>query len=128
MFPALVKDHRLRQKDLIFGVRVPGGVKAWPLATLANGAVINDHIGFMDVVVLGDASGRGARAYERHRQRFMRGASPDEVASGGARWRVTENALIGPGSENLPRLPGHVAYWFGWAGSYETALLGGLSP
>ena len=128
MFPALVKDHRLRQKDLIFGVRVPGGVKAWPLATLANGAVINDHIGFMDVVVLGDASGRGARAYERRRQRFMRGASPDEVLSGGARWRVTENALIGPGSENLPRLPGHVAYWFAWAGYYENALLGGGSP
>jgi hypothetical protein len=26
MFPALVKDRRLSQKDLIFGIRVPGGV------------------------------------------------------------------------------------------------------
>jgi hypothetical protein len=127
MFPALVKDHRLRQKDLIFGVRGPGGVKAFPLDTLSD-AVINDHIGFMDVVVIGDASGRGARAYERRRQRFVRGASPDEMLAGNVRWRVTESALVGPGGESLPRLPGHVAYWFAWAGYYENALLGGPSP
>jgi len=127
MFPALVKDRRLRQKDLIFGVRVAGGVKAWPLATLADGIVINDHIGFMDIVVIGDASGRGARAYEARRRRFSRGASPEEVLSGDARWRVTESALVGPGGENLPRLPGHVAYWFAWAGYFENALLGGSS-
>jgi Protein of unknown function (DUF3179) len=128
MFPALVKDRRLRQKDLIFGVRVPGGVKAWPLASLADGAVINDHIGFTDVVVIGDASGRGARAYERRRRRFARGASPDEVLAGDVLWRVTEGALVGPGGESLPRLPGHVAYWFAWAGYFENALLGGQSP
>jgi hypothetical protein len=128
MFPALVKDQRLRQKDLIFGVRVPGGVKAWPLATLADGAVINDHIGFMDVVVIGDASERGARAYEARHHRFAGGASPDEVLAGDVRWRVTEAALVGPGGESLPRLPGHVAYWFAWAGYFENALLGGQSP
>ena len=128
MFPALVKDHRLRQKDLIFGVRVPGGVKAWPLATLADRAVINDHIGFMDVVVIGDAAGRGARAYEGRGRRFARGTSPDEVLAGDVRWRVTEGALVGPGGESLPRLPGHIAYWFAWAGYYENTLLGGSSP
>ena len=128
MFPALVKDRRLRQKDLIFGVRVPGGVKAWPLTTLADGAVINDHIGFMDIVVIGDASGRGARAYEARRRHFARGALPDEVLAGDARWRVTESALVGPGGESLPRLPGHIAYWFAWAGYFENALLGGQAP
>jgi len=128
MFPALVKDRRLRQKDLIFGVRVPGGVKAWPLATLADGAVINDHVGFMDVVVIGDTAGRGARAYEGRGRRFARGTSPDEVLAGAVRWRVTEGALVGPGGESLPCLPGHVAYWFAWAGYYENTLLGGSSP
>jgi len=128
MFPALVKDRRLRQKDLIFGVRVPGGVKAWPLATLADGAVINDHVGFMDVVVIGDTAGRGARAYEGRGRRFARGTSPDEVLAGAVRWRVTEGALVGPGGESLPCLPGHVAYWFAWAGYYENTLLGGPSP
>jgi len=128
MFPALVKDQRLRQKDLIFGVRVPGGVKAWPLAALADSAVINDHIGFVDVVVIGDTSGRGARAYDGGRHRFVRSASPDEVLAGVERWRVTESALVGPGGESLPRLPGHVAYWFAWAGYFENALLGGPAP
>jgi hypothetical protein len=128
MFPALVKDRRLRQKDLIFGLRVPGGVKAWPLSVFADGAVINDRIGFMDVVVIGDPSGRGARAYEARSRRFARGASPDEIMAGDARWRVTESALIGPSGESLPRLPGHVAYWFAWAGYFENAVLGGPAP
>jgi hypothetical protein len=35
-----------------------------PVVALADGAVINDHIGFVDVVVIGDTSGRGARAYD----------------------------------------------------------------
>jgi hypothetical protein len=44
--------------------------------------VINDHIGFVDVVVIGDASGRGARAYESRGRRFARSGSPDEVLAG----------------------------------------------
>ncbi len=128
MFPALLKDRRLRQKDLIFGLRVPGGVKAWPLGVIADGAVINDRVGFMNVVVIGDPSGRGARAYELRRHRFARGASPDQVMTDDAPWRVTETALIGPSGESLPRLPGHVAYWFAWAGYFENAVLGGPAP
>jgi Protein of unknown function (DUF3179) len=109
-------------------LRVPGGVKAWPLDAFANGTVINDRVGFRDVVVIGDASGRGVRAYEARGRRFTRGASPDEMLAGDARWRVTESALIGPGGESLPRLPGHVAYWFAWAGYFENAVLGGQAP
>jgi len=125
MFPALVKDKRLSQKDLIFGVRVPGGVKAWPLADFEGGAVINDHVGFVDLVLIGDPQGRGARAYRSEGRRFDRGATADELRSGGARWRVSESALEGPQGESLPRLPGHVAYWFAWAGYFEDAQLGG---
>jgi len=128
MFPALVKDKRLSQKDLIFGVRVPGGVKAWPLADFAEGAVINDRVGFVDVVLIGDLQGRGARAYRADGHRFVHGSAADELNSGGVRWRVTENGLIGPKGESLPRLPGHVAYWFAWAGYFENAELGGPFP
>lgn len=128
MFPALVKDKRLSPKDLIFGVRVPGGVKAWPLADFTAGAVIDDRVGFVDIVLIGDPQGAGARAYRADGHRFVRGAAPDEVRSAGARWRVTESALIGPGGESLPRLPGHVAYWFAWAGYFENAQLGGPLP
>ena len=128
MFPALVKDKRLTQKDLVFGVRVPGGAKAWPLAGFAEGALINDHIGFVDVVLIGDPQGRGARAYRADGHHFVHGATPEVVTSGGASWRVTESGLIGPNGESLPRLPGHVAYWFAWAGYFEDAQLGELPP
>ena len=128
MFPALVKDGRLSQKDLIFGVRAPGGVKAWPLADFAGGTVINDRVGLIDVVLVGDPQGRGARAYRSDGRRFVRGATPEELTSGDARWRVTEDALLGPQGENLPRLPGHVAYWFAWSGYFEDAELGSPEP
>jgi hypothetical protein len=128
MFPALFRDKRLSQKDLIFGVRVPGGVKAWPLADFAGGAVLNDHVGLVDVVLIGDPRGLGARAYRSDGHHFKRAAVADELEAGGARWRVTEAALIGPAGESLPRLPGHVAYWFAWAGYFENAQLGGAEP
>lgn len=128
LYPALVRDKRLLQKDLIFGVRVPGGVKAWPLADLAGEAVINDRVGFADVVLFGDPQGLGARAYRADGHSFTRGATAGELASGGARWLVTESALIGPNGESLPRLPGHVAYWFAWSGYFENAQLGGPPP
>ncbi|MBI1779461.1 MAG: DUF3179 domain-containing protein [Proteobacteria bacterium] len=125
MFPALVKDMRLSQKDLIFGVRVPGGVKAWPLAVLAEGAVLNDRVGLLDVVVVGDAQGRGARAYKADGRHFARGAAPEELLSADGSWQVSESGLTGPKGETLPRLPGHVAYWFAWTGYFEDAALGG---
>jgi hypothetical protein len=128
MFPALFRDKRLSQKDLIFGIRVPGGVKAWPLAAFAGGAVLSDRVGFLDVVLVGDPRGLGARAYRSDGHHFNRAAVADELVSGGARWRVTEAALIGPEGESLPRLPGHVAYWFAWAGYFENAQLGGAEP
>ena len=35
----------------------------------------------------------------------------DEV---GERWRVDETALLGPDGTSLKRMPGALAYWFGW--------------
>jgi hypothetical protein len=128
MFPALFKDKRLSRKDLIFGIRVPGGVKAWPLADFAGGALLHDRVGLVDVVLVGDPKGLGARAYRSDGRRFKRAAVADELVSGGRHWRVTEAALLGPDGESLPRLPGHVAYWFAWAGYFEGAQLGGAEP
>jgi hypothetical protein len=90
--------------------------------------VINDRVGFVDIALIGDPDGYGARAYRADGHRFARGAAPGELMSADARWRLTENGLIGPKGENLPRLPGHVAYWFSWAGYFEDAQLGGPLP
>jgi len=125
MFPALVQDRRLEQKDIVFGVRAPGGTKAWPLAAFKGGAVINDKVGFLDVVAVGDAEGRTVRAYEAKGRQFSPGVGPDLLRTAQGDWRITEDALIGPDGTRLPRLPGHLAYWFAWAGYFENAALGG---
>ena len=45
-------------------------------------------------------------------------------ADGGV-WQVTEDALVGPAGQRLERLPGHVAYWFGWFAYFpQTAVYG----
>ncbi len=34
--------------------------------------------------------------------------------TGSEEWRVEEAYLEGPDGTRLPRLPGHIAYWFAW--------------
>jgi len=46
MFPAAGDDlQRLREKDQIFGMRLEGGTKAWPLSAFKKGRVLNDVVG-----------------------------------------------------------------------------------
>ncbi|MEO1275933.1 MAG: hypothetical protein AAFV96_11250, partial [Pseudomonadota bacterium] len=53
-----VNQQVLKQKDYIFGIRQQGVARAWPLGAFAGGRVINDTVGDMAVVLVGDASGR----------------------------------------------------------------------
>ncbi len=116
MFPAL-NDDRAAVKRQIFGIRAPGGAKAWPLEIFNGGAVINDSVGLLDVVLVGRGETRTVRAYERGDHAFAAGADEKELRSAdGASWRITEAALVGPNGQRLRRVPGHVAYWFAWAG------------
>ncbi|GEM_PF-184592 len=55
------------------------------------------------------------RAYERGSHTFSPGKSKDELIDERRMvWRVTEDSLISKEGEKLPRLGGHLAYWFGW--------------
>ncbi len=68
------------------------------------------------------------RVYERGSHRFV-ARSRDELADERGRvWRVSEDALVGPGGERQPRLPGHLAYWFGWFAFFPTTELYGGEP
>ena len=116
MFPAELADGRLREKDIVFGLRTAGGAKAWPLGAFEGGRVINDTVGFSDVVLVGDAASRSVRAYRRDGAVFAAGADGDRLRADGRDWTIAEEALIGPDGARLPRLPGHLAYWFAWAG------------
>lgn len=113
MFPALGDESRkLEQKDEVFGLRLFGGTKAWQLDDFKGGKVINDQVGQISVVLIGDAKTRTVRAYEREKFEF----SKDLKTKDGIRWTLEEDYLLSPDGKKLKRLPGHIAYWFAWAG------------
>ena len=66
----------------------------------------------------------------RHRrhQTFSPSDNPDVILDdSGREWQVTEEALMGPEGETLPRLGGHLAYWFGWFAFFPNTQVYGVS-
>lgn len=112
MFPAQVDQARHAQKDYVFAMHDVGAARAWPLESFARRPVINDAIGGTNLVLLGDTDSRAVRAYERGDRTFS--GQGGALTAGGDRWTATEDALIGPDGTRLPRLAGHIAYWFAW--------------
>ncbi len=118
MFPVGVRDERLPPKAWVFGLRSGGDAKAFDLDALQRRRVLDTVVG-EEPVVLVVGAGRAVRAYARGDRTFAAGADQGEegvlVADDGSRWRLSDVALHridGPGI--LMRLPGHLAYWFGW--------------
>jgi hypothetical protein len=93
-----------------------------------GGVVVNDTVGATPVVLVGTSATRTVRAYERRDLRFRPGPGPDEMVEmrTGERWRIEEEALVAvTGGRRLPRLAGHLAYWFGWFAFHpETPVYG----
>ena len=142
MFPVWSRDGREPAKRFVYGLRAGGERKAYPLPALAGERVVNDAVGGLAVVLVaarGEVrtegrheragpvaydSGGEVRAFERGDRRFAPGAGPDVLLDGdGGEWRVTEEALAGPDGERLARVPGHLAYWFGWFAFFPGAAL-----
>jgi len=99
----------------VFGIQQFGAAKAWPLEAFARRPVISDAVADVAVVVIGDADTRTARAYERGGLQFTR-KNGALVSGDGAIWTMGEEALVAPDGRSLPRVAGHVAYWFAWDG------------
>ncbi len=114
MFPALVNDTRLDTKDYVFALREAASEKAWALELFRGGAVVNDTAGDVPVVLIGDSETRTVRAYASHGRHFTTASDNNTVRADGLDWKVTEDALIPADGEPLPRLAGHIAYWFAW--------------
>ncbi|MHA1565293.1 MAG: DUF3179 domain-containing (seleno)protein, partial [Alphaproteobacteria bacterium] len=114
MFPTVVNEEKLKQKNFVFGIRNVAAAKAWPIEAFAGGAVINDAVGLRDVVLLGDAKTRTVRAYDRGGRVFEAASAGDQLQGPGGQWRVEEDALVGPDGTRLARVAGHIAYWFAW--------------
>lgn len=137
MFPVWQRSERFETKDRIFALNLNDIPKAYPVEALTTERVVNDAVGETNVVltalrdrvtVTGESrragrvtydAGGEVRAYERGEYQFTEGTDPDTlVDAAGNTWRITEDALVGSDGATLPRLGGHLAYWFGWFAFY----------
>lgn len=134
MFPVWQQDtNRLDNKDMIFAMRLNGTPKAYPLDILRDESVVNDTLAGVELVIVSQShpqrdffepGGATVRAYERRGRSFVAGDTETTLRDTfGTVWIITEEALIGPDGQSLPRLPGHLAFWFGWYGFYLDTLV-----
>ena len=98
------------------------GVMVAPISGLRTDEQIEGYfravcgtLGDTPVVLIGDAATRTVRAYASGGRRFTAAeGNPGIVRADGGEWRITEDALIPVEGEPLPRLAGHIAFWFAW--------------
>lgn len=124
--PGEQDESKVKRKDYVFGIRAFGAAKAWPVEAFRETSIINDEVGGIRVVLIGDAVTRTVRAYESDGLTFSTGYEGKLTGPDGA-WSRTEAFIIGPDGRKLPRVPGHIAYWFAWDGylGVESALYNG---
>lgn len=121
MFPVWRRSDLLPTKRWVFTQLIDGRPKAYPLPVIEKEQVINDTLAGTNLVVIYDQGGHGARAYKRGENTFSSasaGTATEVLDDAGRKWRVSENALVSPNGERLARLPGHMAFWFGWFSFY----------
>jgi len=121
LFPAVMKDWSHQPKELVFGVRIDGSANSWALKDFTGRKIVNDRVGAVPVVLIGDNASKDVRAYRRGTREFAAGVNAQEILAGKEKWRVTEEALLGPGGEKLERLPGTLAFWFAWQSRFPAA-------
>ena len=121
MFPVWLRDPSLQPKRVVVGLLTDNGKKAYVVDDLRAARVINDTVGGVEVVIAASGESRSARAYERQGETFSATEGSDATPrfltdSSGARWEVTEEALVleSDSSRTLPRLPTMTSFWFGW--------------
>ena len=144
MFPVWTRNELLAEKAQIYALRLDGIPKAYPLDLLTAEQVVNDVLADSPIVLIASRgtvqvdgvslrdgavqyqAGGEVRAYAREGYTFAPTADPDQLSDqNGDLWQVTAEALIGPTGETLERIPGHLAYWFGWFSFFPNTLIYG---
>jgi len=146
-YPVWQKNDRLPLKTQIYCLEINGLFKAYPLKDLTDHKVRNDRFGETPLVLVATrgtvevnrrvtvslrnvamnvdySTGGEVRAFQAEGQTFSPGADEQTILDdSGQPWQVTESALVGPSGEKLPRVPGHLAYWFGWYTMHPDTLV-----
>jgi hypothetical protein len=127
-FPVWLKSGALPAREEIYGLRLGAKAKAWPIERVLEERIVHDRLGEVDLVLVADPESGAVRAYRRDGRTFQAGAAAGELRDEtGRTWKVTEESLV-PSGEGaaLPRVPGVVAFWFGWYGFYPETDVWGL--
>lgn len=127
MFTVPKTDARLANKAEVLALTWPERspqTMAISADFLTANPVLHTNVGEVEFVVLTDTSGAN-RVYETSGVVIKSYDGNQGVqAEDGSRWEQTEQALLGPGGQRLPRLPAHRAFWFGWVAVHpETELI-----
>lgn len=121
-FPVWLKNDALERDREVFTLRLGGAAKAYPVDRVLARGVINDELGGEPIVVVGNAESGAIRAYRREQRVFSKAAERGRLRdAAGELWVLGEHTLaVASGGDKpaLERLPGHVAFWFGWYAFY----------
>lgn len=113
----------LAARDVVIGVVAGGEAKAYPRSLLAAQSPIADFLGGVPIVVVLDAGGRSARAFERRvgdqTLELFRVADSDPVemidAESGSTWSFAGEARSGAlAGSRLARVQTLTSFWFDW--------------
>ena len=126
-FAVWQQSDALERNARIYALRIRGETKAYPLDKLREELVVHDTLGGVAIVIVLDSASGAVRAYERGERRFrIPGIAPVRQlrAEDDTVWSLTEGGLApAAGGDLLPRVPGHIAFWFGWYAFYpDTAV------
>jgi len=119
-FPVWQKSGALPAREEVYGLRLGGKAKAWPIERVVKEGIVQDRLGDIDLVLIGDPESGAVRAYRRDGRTFQTRAAGKLRDAAGSAWKITEEGLVPEveGAAPLPRVPGVVAFWFGWYGFY----------
>lgn len=126
-FPVWRQSDILERNARVYALRINGEAKAYPLEKLQSRRLVHDTVGGLDIVLVLDRESGAVRAFERRGLTFglpVTGSVSRLHGVDGTAWTMTEEGLVPEAEgEMLPRVPGHVAFWFGWYAFYpETGV------
>ena len=125
LFPQSVIDGRRQLKELVLGIVHDGLARAYPYLDLGDRAVVNDDVGGRAVLVVHDADGEMAIAFDRvlgdetlSFELVEQSVFPFHVRDleTGSLWTLRGEAVEGPlAGERLSQVATYSAMWFAWA-------------
>jgi hypothetical protein len=116
LFPVRRPDPRARPKEMVLGLAIGRGSKAYRHASLRKQPLVQDRVGGTPVLIWYDADSGATAVYKKPSGSDIRLEGDTLVGAGGA-WQAATGKAVGKGPD-VTALPHTNAYWFGWIAFY----------